>query len=377
MPRRALSLAIVCPLVLCASTALADRVAVLPARGGTDDGARNAAQAEILSSLLALGHTPVPDDQVGAALRGIADGTTDTADEYKAVAATTGADWVVVATVEPAVATTRIEVAAYLASNGRIESVAREIERGQSPRQTREVLAVLVRPEGVGVGELPWERNAVPAVARPQAPAQVAGAPPPAAPAAPPIANLVVMDYPFERHDVWPAYSAGHRLAVSALTGFAVAVARPDGAIGSGASMVLGARLAYALGDRGIELFADAGGNLVGPPGGWLGAGARLMLTPWMKQVGNRMSALSIHMGPELTLGAFFRGGSSAVAVAGGATYKSALETHAALGAALDVVFGVSPTFQVEAQLGNLRWIPGSEGSLVLLGATLGAGLRF
>ena len=48
-----------------------------------------------------------------------------------------------------------------------------------------------------------------------------------------------------------------------------------------------------------------------------------------------------------------------------------------ALGAAATVIFGLSPSVQLEAQLGNLRWVPAEEGALVFVGATLGAGLRF
>jgi hypothetical protein len=187
----------------------------------------------------------------------------------------------------------------------------------------------------------------------------------------------VAMDYPLGTQRIWPAYSAGNRLAVSALLGFAVAAVRPDGATGSAASLVGGARLGYALGDRGLELLAGAGGNLVGPPAGWLDAGARFMLTPSLRPSGGAFQAASLHLGPELSIGAFFVDAGSGVTGPGGATYSSSIEAHPVLGASFDIVLALSPALQVEAQLGNLRWVPAGESSLLLLGATASAGLRF
>ncbi|WP_437723863.1 hypothetical protein [Sorangium sp. So ce861] len=377
MIRRALSCAAAAALTAIAPAALADRVAVLPARGGTDEAARSAAQAEVASGLAALGHTPVPDGAVAAALKGVADGVADTTDEYRAVSAQTGADWVLSGTVEPAVTTARVELTAYLASTGRVESVAREVDRDRSAQQTQEMLAVLLRPEGVGVGELPWERPA--GAAPPPAPSSAGAAtvlpPVPAPPPAPP-ANEVQMAYPLGPERVWPAYSGGRRFAVSASLGVAVAAARLPGASGSAASLVGAARAAYAVGDRGLELFAGGGGNLVGPFAGWIEGGARLMLTPSRTPEGGAWRAFPLHVGPALHAGAFFRSGAGAVGP-GGATYRGDLEVHPVIGASFDVALALSPSVQLEAQLGNLRWVPTGNGSLLLLGATVGAAARF
>ncbi|XXT18944.1 hypothetical protein WME94_52840 [Sorangium sp. So ce429] len=378
MIRRALSCAAAAALTAIAPAALADRVAMLPARGGTDAAARSAAEADVARALAALGHTPAPDSAVAAALKGVADGVADAADEYRAVSAQTGAEWVLTGTVEPAVTTTRVELTAYLASTGRVESVAREVDRDQSSRQTQEMLAVLLRPEGVGVGALPWERpvRAPPASAPPPSAGGTVVLPPvPEAPAAPP-AKEVLMAYPLGPERVWPAYSGGRRVAVSASLGAAVAAARLPGASGSAASLVGAARVAYALGDRGFELFAGGGGNLVGPFAAWLEGGARLLLTPSLAPQDGAWRAFPLHVGPALHLGAFFRSGAGVVGP-GGATYRGDLEVHPVLGASLDVVLALSSSVQLEAQLGNLRWVPAGDGSLLLLGATLGAGARF
>ncbi|AUX48126.1 hypothetical protein SOCE26_096560 [Sorangium cellulosum] len=382
MIRRALSCAAVAAALLAtARTALADRVAVLPARGGTDEAARSAAQAEVARGLAALGHTPAPDSAVAAALKGVADGVADTADEYRAVGAQAGADWVLAATVEPAVTTTRVELTAYLASTGRVESVAREVDRSASLRETQEMLAVLLRPEGVGAGALPWEQPAPSGStgappASPVAAAPLVVPPVPEPPRSPP-AKRVLMAYPLGPERVWPAYSGGRRLALSASLGAAVAAARLEGASGSAASMVGGVRLAYAVGDRGFELFAGGGGNLAGPPAGWIEGGARLLLTPSLAPHDGAWRASPLHLGPSIQLGAFFRAAGADVVGPGGATYRGDLAVHPALGASLDVVFALSRSAQLEAQLGNLRWIPTADGALLLVGATFGAGLRF
>ncbi len=54
--------------------------------------------------------------------------------------------------------------------DGRVESVAREVERPKQPAQVQEMLAVLLRPEGIGAGALPWE-SVNPAAPRPAPPA--------------------------------------------------------------------------------------------------------------------------------------------------------------------------------------------------------------
>ncbi|WP_441290359.1 hypothetical protein ACSRUE_07135 [Sorangium sp. KYC3313] len=379
MIRRALSCAAAAALLAIAPAALADRVALLPARGGTDEAARSAAQAEVARGLAALGHTTAPDGAVAAALKDVADGVADSADEFRAVGARTGADWVLTGTVDPAVTTTRVELTAYLASTGRVESVAREVDRDRSDQQTQEMLAVLLRPEGIGAGELPWERAARSAPASAPPPPSAGGAivlpPVPAPPPAPP-AKEVLMAYPLGPERVWPAYSGGRRVAVSASLGLAVAAARLPGASGSAASLVGEARVAYAPGDRGLELFAGGGGNLAGPFAGWIEGGARLLLTPSLTPHDGAWRAFPLHLGPSLRAGAFFRSAPGAVGP-DLTTYHGDLEVHPVLGASLDVALALSPSVQLEAQLGNLRWVPTGDGSLLLVGATLGAGARF
>ena len=370
-------------IALGASPALADRILVLPARGAGDDGAaRSTLELELATGLTRLGHTLVPQEEVRLALGMVADGVADTADEYRAVGAAAKADWVVAGSVEPAVTTERVELSACLVSMGRLESVAREVERAHSAEQVGEMLAVLVRPEGIGAGELPWERpTGTPAAVAGTPPAQVqVAAPPPALPPQVPEerreGELVHMDYMLSSEDVWPPYSTGRRGFGAAMQGISIAADRPSGARGDAWAIVGQARGGYAFGDAGLEGFAQVGGNLVGPRALWTELGLRWMMTPSVHRVGSSLHAASFHVGPEITAGGFFRFPGSGTSTAG-TTVSASSDARLTLGATLSMALSATPWLQLDAQLGNLRWVPAGADSLLLFGATLGVGLRF
>lgn len=378
-PSVALSFAAAC--LLAAPSAWADKIALLPSRGGPDPSARAALDGDLARGLAALGHTVI---SASPATAGVADGVADTAEEYRAVGAATRADWVLVGTVEPAVTSERVELVACLVSAGRVESVAREVHTESAAPEVKEMLAVLVRPEGVGIGELPWERarSGKPAEApKPPPAAPPPAAPPPApppVPTAPPIEGRVALTYPTGAAEVWPAYSGGRRGFIGALIGASGPVVRPGAATGSGASFVGGLRAGYAVGDSGIEPFVDLGGNLFGPRALWIDAGARWMWSPTVKRgADGLLRGAPFFLGPAVTAGALVQLGASSPVGAGGTSYTSPAEAHFALGASLDLVYALAPGFQLEASLGNLRWVPTGEGSILLLGATLGGALRF
>jgi hypothetical protein len=173
-------------LLLAAPAAWADRVAMLPSRGGDDTGARTTLDSDLAKGLAALGHTLVPAPELAAAVKAkVADGVADTQEEYRAVGNATRADWVLVGSVEPAVSTSRVELTACLVKAGRVEAVAREVAKAKEPAQVQEMLAVLVRPEGIGAGALPWETQGPPPPTPPPAAPPAAPEPPPP-PAVPP-----------------------------------------------------------------------------------------------------------------------------------------------------------------------------------------------
>lgn len=377
MPLRWITPALAAAMLLAAPSAWADKVALLPSRGGADPSFRSVLDTDLARGLTALGHTVIAASPSAA---GVADAVADTLEEYRAVGAATHADWVLVGAVEPAVATARVELTACLVRMGRVESVAREVNQTRTAPEVQEMLAVLVRPEGIGAGELPWEKAPRPPPPAPppaEKPPPPVVTPPPAPPAAPPIEGRVGLSYPTGAAEVWPAYSGGKRGLVSVGLGFSAPAARPSAAKGSGASFVSAVRAGYAVGDAGIEPFAELGGNLAGPRALWLNAGARWMFSPFLKRDNDGLRrGLPLFLGPELTAGLFVRLGISGVTDEG-KSYSAGAEVHPVLGLALDGAFALSRSFQLEAQLGNLRWVPTAEGSILLLGATFGGALRF
>jgi hypothetical protein len=376
---RSIAMALSAAVLLAAPSAFADRVALLPSHGGANADPRAALDSELGRALTALGHTVIP---ANAAAAGVLDGVADTPEEYRQVGSATHADWVLVGSVEPAVTSTRVELTAALMQLGRIESVAREIDTGKADAQVKEMLAVLIRPEGVGAGELPWERSGprppAPAAPPPSAPPPVP-APPPPPPLSPrPPDGQAGIAYVLGRRDVWPAYSAGNRAFIGAVVGASVPAARPSGASGSGASFTGALRGGYAIGDSGFEPFAELGANLVGPQALWVAGGARFLWNPTLNRSSDGgLRGGPLFLGPEALVGAFVRLPGASVTAPDGTTYSGTADAHPVLGAAFDLALALSPSFQLEAELGNLRWIPASGGSILLLGATLGASVRF
>ncbi|AKT36389.1 hypothetical protein [Chondromyces crocatus] len=372
---------------LSAGAARADRVAVLPARGGTDDAARQTAQADVVRGLAALGHTAVPEGEVTASLWAVLDGVPDSVDEYRTLGAATSADWVLLGLVEPAVKTTRVELIAFHGPTGRVESVAREVEQDKAGPQIQEMLSVLVRIEGIGDGELPWERAALLArlpSAAPPAPPPASAAPlateppPPADPASSeePEKQLARMQYITTVRSVWPAYSGGKPFGVSAVLGFSFPVARAEGARGTGASVVETIRLGYAVGGV-LEPFVQLGSNMSGPSAVWVEGGARYLFTPSLHRGAKGLEGTAIHLGVEATAGAFIRPGANDLEGPRGATFERETQAGFTMSAATTLIIGFYPGLQIEAQLGNLRFVPLAEGFLLLVGATAGVGIRF
>ncbi|MFT3773834.1 MAG: hypothetical protein QM820_51345 [Minicystis sp.] len=388
LSRRLASASALFAVLLAAPLAWADRIALLPSRGGADPAARAALDADLGRGLAALGHTLVPGPEVSAAITtNVTDGVADTQEEYRAVGAATRADWVLVGTVDPAVTTERVEITASLIKLGRVESVAREVEKARAQPQVQEMLAVLVRPEGIGAGALPWER--INPAAPPPPPAPVlppppqAPPPPPPPPAVPPVDGRAHVNYPLGTPgDTWPPYTGGKRGFIGATLGFSLPVVRPAPPAGvsppRGTSLVGAVRGGYAVTDLGLEPFAELGGNLAGPRALWIAAGARWMFAPALSRGPDGVLAgAPFYIGPEILVGGFFQLGASAIDSKNLGSFSSEAAAHPILGLSLDLAYALAPSFQLEAGLGNLRWVPVEGGSLLVLGATLGASIRF
>ncbi|WP_170228759.1 hypothetical protein [Polyangium fumosum] len=388
-------------LLLSAAPALADRVVVLPSQGSAAPAARLGFDQDIMRGAASLSHSIASEVETQAALVRIADGTADTPEEYATVANSLRANWILSARVEPAATTTRVEIAAYLATLGRVESVARDVDPQKQAVQVQEMLAVLMRPEGVGASALPWEQPLppppppppipppppplqqqppLPPFGTPQTPWNMGQfmPPPPPPPPQPASKNEVSMKYlGGSRQTVWPPYAAGKPVFLSALIGFSAAASSGSRATGGAGAFVGALRGGYAIGESGLELFAGLAGNLAGPPALWIDLGGRWLFSPTVNTAPDgRKEGFSFHVGPELFLGPFVRLGSTLTAP-NGVTYEGRSTGHFSIGGALDLVVGLSPALRIDAQLGNLRFVPTEDGTLVLMGATLGMTYRF
>jgi hypothetical protein len=345
--------------LLSAAPAWADKLAVLPftspnnvprveleqVRGWTREAAARG------------GHATASDAEMAAAEASARDGVADTSQEYQVAGKAASADWTLTARVErvdhpPArlpdgseeegFTTYRVELEAYQMSSGRLESLAREIVPDDASKEIAEMIALLVRPQGIDDADIPWSHEGAQRPRRRAKPAaEPALAPPPSATSRPPR----------------PVYGAGHPLALGVSVGVSSALARPDVARGPSWAMPIGGALGYALPDAapGLELRGSFTSQVIGPRALEIAAGARYALAP--------LGGLRLFVGPELLLGAH---------VALGADKTARFLSHGALFAA----YGVTEQLQAELA-GDLGVALGGSGTLVLGGGTARITFRF
>ncbi|MDB4942387.1 MAG: hypothetical protein JWP97_1921 [Labilithrix sp.] len=358
--RLALASSLAAAALLCASPALADRVAVLPFDAPKGAAKPELAQARAWTREAAIknGHVPPSESEMLSGEMAVKDGTADTSVEYQAAGRASGAQWTLSGhlerhdappaklpdgTVEEGYTTYRLEIEACNVATGRVESLAREIDPDEAPGQIAPMLALLLRPEGIANAPLPWD-SAAPHK-RKAKPAPPPPPPPPPAPPPPPPPPAV-------KH----AYAENHPAALGVSAGYSGLVKRPDNAQGPSGALPLGVVLGYAPeAVAGLELRGVFTGQVVGPHAIVLGAGARYAFP--------LLPAYRIFVGPELLLG-----------------------THVALGAdktarflsqgSAFVAFGLGERVQLEVS-GDLGAALGGSGTLVLGGATGRALVRF
>jgi hypothetical protein len=310
---RCVQVAVVALGVLTASSALADKVAVLPflnasaATSADLDAARGATQLAVAG----LSHNLPTEAELLTAQMSSKDGVVDTGEEYRAAGRASTSDWTIVGHVEGHGATYRLELDVCQISSGRIESLAREITPAQASAQ---------------VGEMP---PVTPPVGPPPPP------PPPPAP-------------------VKHAYAEGHPFAVGVFASALSAFSRPADATGSAAAALMGLTGAYALPVPGLELRADFDWSIAGPGSIDADAGARYAIPI--------VPSARLFIGPEATLGGFF---------ASGADKTPRFLLQGAAFAAL----GIGEHVQLEL-VGNVAYAAGSP-SLGLAGGTVRGLVRF
>lgn len=358
---RLLSLAVSAATFLASAPAWADKLAVLPFTSPNDTPRVELEQVRGWTREAARlkGHTYATDDEMAFAEHAAKDGVIDTSQEYQAAGKAASADWTVTARVEridhpPARlpdgseedgwTTYRVELEAYQMSSGRLESLSREVVPDDAPQEIAEVLALLIRPQGIANADIPWSREGV---RRPKPKPKPAAPPPPPPPPPPPSAP------PPPR----AIYGEGHPIAAGLSLGVSNALARPDTARGPSWAMPIGGAVGYALPDvvPGLELKGNVTSQVIGPRALELSAGARYAYAP--------LPGVPLFLGPELLFGAH---------VALGADKTARFLSHGSLFAAYAF------TEQVQAEIaGDLAAALGGSGTLVLGGGTARVVYRF
>jgi hypothetical protein len=269
------------------SAAASDHAIVLPfsaAHGGAPRAQLAAARDATRAAVERVGAVlPGTADEAAGEAR-IVDDAADTTNEYRAAGLAAHADWALGARVESHGWTYRLELEACQVSTGRVESLTREIDARQAAPQIVEMLALLLRPSGVGDAIPHWQQTAgrepVPREAPQQGPtAKVA---PSAAPEPQPEPGPAPSERPF-----------GVGLGVSVLGAVARVNGGGDGAFSGGVDLRASAELAAV---PGFELFADGSAGLVGATSLAFDLGGRYDLR----------AGTNLWVAPELAIGAFF-----------------------------------------------------------------------
>jgi hypothetical protein len=325
--------------------AWADKVALLPfiSVGNATSARLDEARAATRSAVTSLHHTLPSDAEMLTAQMSAKDGVADSSQEYRAAGRASSSDWTVVGHVEERGASYRLELEVCQVASGRIESVAREVDQAKAPAQIGEMLSLLLRPEGIGTTDIPWEHAAPPTPPvpppTPPKPPTPAGPPPPPPP-------------PAVRH----VYAEGHPIGIGLGAVVLDALHRPSNAVGSGVAALGELVVGYAIDSvPGLEVRGNFAGAILGPGSITADAGARyaLPLAPTAR----------LFVGPEISLGGFFTTGAD----------KS---PRFLLHNAIFLSLGIGQQVQFEAA-GDFEAAFGGAGSLLLGGGTLRGVVRF
>jgi hypothetical protein len=349
--RRCVGGAVFAAVLLVAAPALADKVLVLPFQSvgnatSTDlDQARGATTAAVTQ----LAHKLPTESEILTAQVAVKDGVADTSEEYRAAGKASSSDWTVGGHVEEHGPTYRLELEACQIQTGRVESLAREIDPADATKQISEMLALLLRPQGIANADIPWERSAN-TPPKPKPPPPPPPTPPPPPPPPPPKPPAV-------RH----AYAENQPFAVGLKGSFIGAFHRdippgvPPNEVGSSAAGTLGGTLAYAFARvPGLELRVDGEGSVAGPKSFSLSGGARYAFPI--------LPTLRIFAGPEAEIGTF-------------ATFAGDKTARFLLAGSAFIAVGLGEHIQLELA-GDIDYAAGST-SLALSGGTLRALVRF
>jgi hypothetical protein len=327
-----------------AAAAEGERVAVLPfiANGGGSTSAELASVRAATRDAVSRIHDVLPSDaEMTSAEHETKDGVADTSAEYRAAGRIAAAQWTLAGHVDARGSTYRLEIDACQVATGRVESLAREITPAQAAPQIAEMLALLLRSQGVGDTVPPWDQPTRPPPAPAPAPAPAVTPPPtePPAPTSPP-----------------PAYAENHPFALGVGVEGLTAFSRATNAQGSPAAALLTANGGYALeGVHGLELVANVAVSVAGPSSLWLDAGARYEIPI--------VARARIFAGPEATVGTFV--------VLGGDK-----DARFLVRGALPIVVGIGERAQIEAYP-QIAYAAGGTTGLAFAGGAIRGVVRF
>jgi hypothetical protein len=349
-------------ITLITSVSWADKIAVLPFTSP-----KNVPKPELdevrrwtREAVTKQNHTYASDNEMVSAEATIKDGAADTSQEYVAAGKAVGAQWTLTGRVErndyppsklpdgkeeEGYTTYRVEIEAAQVNTGRVESLSREVLPEEGPSDIAQMLALLVRPEGIANAEIPWERIGVRKPKR-------TPKPPPPKPVEPPPPPKPV-EPPAPRH----VYGEGHPVAIGLSMGVTNALVRPDQARGPSWAIPIGATIGYAFPEQapGLEAKANLTSQVVGPRALEISIGGRYALAP--------LRGIKIFVGPELLLGTH---------IALGADKAARFLLH---GSAFLAV-GITANIQAEVA-GDIAPAFGGNGTIVLGGGTARFVVRF
>lgn len=335
-------------LVAWSPLALADKVAVLPFIPSADFVTRDQAEEVRVATRTAVTqktHSLSSDSEVATGLAAVQDGTADTSAEYRAAGHAANAQWTVVGHVSTRNGYWHVELEVCQVDSGRVESLTRDVDPRVGPTQIAEMLALLLRPEGIGNADVPWANQTLPPIV-PDVPKKPPPPPPPPKPPEPPKPPAV-------KH----TYAENFPIGVGAGLGMNGAFARPSGGSGLSTLAIYGLLSGEYAFDRvpGLALRGNFGGNFYGPSSIFVDVGARyaIPLVPTAR----------LFFGPEVTIGALFP-------IGGDKSPRFLLRTD------VFVAWGLGERVQLEAAF-DLMSAFGGDGPLVLGGGLLRGTVRF
>ncbi|MEO7111646.1 MAG: hypothetical protein ABI183_14495 [Polyangiaceae bacterium] len=332
--------------LLFSTSALADKVAVLKFTGAdvsNDTAAHDATQRAVA----ARGNTLPNASEMVTAEVAVKDTVPDNSTEYIAAGKASTSDWTVAGRVGTNADGYHLELEVCQVQSGRVESLSRDVDPAQADQQINEMLALLLRPEGIANAAIPWERGVKKKPPPPKPVPPPPPPPPPVPPPPPPPPPAPAVRHTYAEHSPFAVGVVGEGLS---------AVSRPGRAEGPVGSFELGGALGYAIDAvPGLEIRADGEFAAAGPGAVFFDAGARyaFMLVPTAR----------IFAGPEAALGGFFTTGADKA-------------TRFLARGSVVAGIGVGDHLQLEL-FGDAAAAAGGSGALIFLGGGARALVRF